>query len=174
MYGSVSQRSYIFCYLPIRSQTSKTALEKLPLEMFDDADEFETRSGDEWVELGPSLAAAAAAAASTTASTASTGTGTGAGSGTGTGAGTDASIAASAPAGKPTTGRSLFYLHPHFVWLPCEVLAWDADQQRFLVSFFSEAEMRASKDMQPALEELVQVRRITFWILVCFSSLRLH
>ena len=60
--------------------------------------------------------------------------------------------------GRPTTARSLFYLHPHFVWLPCEVLAWDADQQRFLVSFFSEAEMRASKDMQPALEELVQVR----------------
>ncbi len=95
---------------------------------------------------------ASAAAAATAAATAATGTDA-------------ASPAAAAPAavGKPTTGRSLFYLHPHFVWLPCEVLAWDADQHRFLVSFFSEAEMRASKDMQPALEELVQVRSFVYF-----------
>ena len=125
--------------------------------MFDDADEFETRSGDEWVELGPSMSAAAAASAAK---------GTATGTSTGTDADHTATSAASPAAapgvGKPTTGRSLFYLHPHFVWLPCEVLAWDADQQRFLVSFFSEAEMRASKDMQPALEELVQVRQFIF------------
>jgi hypothetical protein len=98
----------------------RSTLEKLPLELFDDADEFETRAPQEWLEVGP---------------------------------------AQGLPA---TTGRSLFYLHPHFVWLPCEVLAYDEDEQKYLVSFFTEDDMRASPMMQPALEELLQVRDMYF------------
>jgi hypothetical protein len=96
-------------------KTEKSMLEKLPLEMFDDADEYETHTGTEWVDLGPS-------------------------SGRGL-----------------TTARSLFYLHPHFVWLPCEVLSYDEADQRYLVSFFTEAEMRSNPTLQPVFDELLQV-----------------
>jgi len=86
----------------------------LPLEMFDDADEYETHSPEEWLKLGPEEGKAR------------------------------------------TTGRSLFFIHNRFLWLPCEIVDYDAATEEYIVEFLSEDDLRGRPDLAHVVDDLLQ------------------
>ncbi len=55
-----------------------------------------------------------------------------------------------------TTGRSLFFIHNRFLWLPCEIVEYDATTEEYIVEFLSEDDLRGRPDLAHVVDDLLQ------------------
>lgn len=55
-----------------------------------------------------------------------------------------------------TTGRSLFFIHNRFLWLPCEIVDYDSATEEYIVEFLSEDDLRGRPDLAHVVDDLLQ------------------